>query len=385
VGTIVSAVQAHLMKLLFGIKSLDVPGGGAERVLTIVASGLAERGHDVTVVTFDAPGGSSFYPLNLGVNRICLDIGSVSAATGLKPFLARMSALRRTVRDQRPDVVVGFMHSMFVPLAFSMVGTGTPLVASEHIVPEYYRDRRLQYALFKMACLMATRVTVLSEAVKLGYPRILQKRMIPMPNPVVVYEQCHVDVVAENKSPKIVLSVGRLERQKDHMTLVNAFAAVADQFPDWNVRIVGDGSLRADLEAAISRHGLEGRVALPGSTDRIDREYEQAQLLAVPSRFESFGMVTAEAMAVGLPVLGFVDCPGTNELISHGKNGWLVTPEDAGDRVKAYAAGLSTLLNDGGLRRRLGDGGHRHTRGFDSKSVIDNWQDLLAGAAGGVS
>jgi glycosyltransferase involved in cell wall biosynthesis len=373
------------MKLLFGIKSLDVPGGGAERVLTIVASGLVDRGHDVAVVTFDTPGGASFYPMNQGVRRICLGIGPTAGQTGLPAFLSRLPALRRTVREERPDMVVGFMHSMFVPLAFSMVGAGTPLVASEHIVPAYYTGRRLEYALFQTACLMAKKVTVLSEAVRRTYPRMLQKKMIPMPNPVVVHDNCEVDVVAENRSPKIVLSVGRLEPQKDHMTLVDAFASIAEQFPDWSVRIVGEGSLRAELEAAISRHGLEGRVSLPGSTDRIDHEYAQAQLLAVPSRFESFGMVTAEAMAVGLPVLGFSDCPGTNELVGHDENGCLVTARNDGDRARSFAAGLSALLADGQLRLRLGTAARRDSRRFQSRDVIDSWVRLLEDVAGGAS
>jgi glycosyltransferase involved in cell wall biosynthesis len=364
------------MKLLFAVKTLDVPGGGAERVLTIVASGLAEKGHDVTALTFDRPGGESFYPMGNGVKRTCLGIGPTSRPTRLKPFIARLSVLRRTIREERPDVVVGFMHSMFVPLAISMVGIGTPLVASEHIVPEYYKGRRLEYALFKMACLMARRVTVLSEAVRRSYARILQKRMVPMPNPVVVYQNCDVDVVADKKSPKTVLSVGRLEHQKDHKTLVDAFASIADQFPEWNLRIVGDGSLRGDLEAAVSRYGLEDRVSLPGSTDRIDREYSQAQLMALPSRFESFGMATAEALAVGLPVLGFADCPGTNELIRHDENGWLVGGSGE-DRVRAFADGLAKLMTDDSIRVRLGSAGRQSVDGFAPATVVSKWTRLL--------
>ena len=70
------------MKLLFGIKSMDVAGGGAERVLAIVASGLAKRGHDVSVLSFDAPGGNSFYPLESGVRRICLGMGPTDTSSG---------------------------------------------------------------------------------------------------------------------------------------------------------------------------------------------------------------------------------------------------------------------------------------------------------------
>jgi glycosyltransferase involved in cell wall biosynthesis len=373
------------VKLLFGIKSMDVPGGGAERVLSIVASGLAARGHDVTIVTFDRAGGESFYALDPRIHRVCLGIGPTSGQTGPMAFARRLPALRHVVRKLRPDVVVGFMHSMFVPLGFAMVGTGIPLVASEHIVPEYYRGRGVEFWLFKTGCRLSKRVTVLSRAVRAMYPRGLQKKMVAMSNPVVEYPDCEVDPAGDSVSEKTVLSVGRLEHQKNHATLIEAFATIAGRFPQWRVRIVGDGSLRGSLEATVSRLGLGERVSLPGSTDRIENEYHRAQLLAVPSRFESFGMVTAEAMGVGLPVLGFSDCPGTNELINHNENGWLVTPKDEKDRVVVYAEGLSTLVGDSELRQRLGDAARRSIKGFDSQGVIDNWQALLKDVSGGVS
>jgi glycosyltransferase involved in cell wall biosynthesis len=373
------------MKLLFAIKSLDVPGGGAERVLAIVASGLAARGHDVSVLTFDPPGGRSFYALDASVRRISLGIGPTAGRSGPRAFLERLPALRRTVRGESPDAAIGFMHSMFVPLAFSLLGSGIPLVASEHIVPEYYKGRRTEWTLFVLGCLLSKRVTVLSEAVKQLYPPGLRRRMVPMPNPVVVYDDCTVDPVGADKPRRTVLSVGRLEAQKDHETLVEAFALVADRFPDWELRIVGDGSLRGSLEATISARGLAGRVSLSRPTDRIDAEYGRAQLVAVPSRFESFGMVTAEALAVGLPVLGFADCPGTNELVRHNQNGWLVEVPDGGRRTTSYAEGLSKLMGDAGLRQRLGEAAGRESKAFDPRTVVGKWERLLADVTGGSS
>ncbi len=365
------------MKILFAIKSLDVPGGGAERVLTIVASGLAEKGHEVSVLTFDSGGGKSFYPLHSGVQRISVSLGPTAGPTGFRPFMERLPALRRAVRRERPDVVVGFMHSMFVPLAFATMGTGIPLVASEHIVPQYYRGRGMEYTLFKAGCRLSKRVTVLSEAVRELYPPRLRRKMVPMPNPVVDYQNCVVDPVGAAGQLKTVLSVGRLEHQKDHATWIEAFATIADRFPDWRVRIIGDGSLRGDLESAVNRLGVGERVVLPGSSDRIEEEYARVQLVAVPSRFESFGMVTAEALAVGLPVVGFADCPGTNELIRHDENGWLVGSAGDKDRVEAFAEGLEALMSDPSLRARLGAAGPPSVRDNAPDVVVSGWEDLL--------
>ena len=364
------------MKLLFGIKSMDQPGGGAERVLSVVASGLASRGHDVAVLTFDAPGGRSFYPMDARVRRITLGVGPTDRRTGWNDFRARLVALRRATREENPDAAVGFMHSMFVPLAFATVGLRIPLLASEHIVPEYYRDRRREYGLFVLGCLLSKRVTVLSAAVRDLYPRFLRGRMVAMPNPVVVAAAAATDARGGARATKTVLSVGRLEAQKDHATLIGAFAMIAGRFPEWNVRIVGDGSLRAQLAGKIRDHGLETRVTLAGTTADIGAEYTRADVMAVPSRFESFGMATAEALAAGLPVVGFADCPGTNELVQHGANGWLVDA-GPGDRARAYAEGLSALMGDDALRSRMGHEARHAVARFEPQAIVTNWERLL--------
>ena len=127
------------MKILFAIKTLDDVHGGAERVLADVTSGLAGRGHTVCVLSFDRPGGRAFYPLHKNVKRICAGVGDVKRQASLTDVLARMVVLRKTVMRERPDAVVAFMHSTFVPAAFAMIGTGVPLIASEHIVPDHYK------------------------------------------------------------------------------------------------------------------------------------------------------------------------------------------------------------------------------------------------------
>ena len=76
------------MKLLFVIKFLSVAGGGAERVLTQVASALGSRGHQVSVLTYDAPDTADFYPLSVGVRRLRLGLGKATSQPSLRPSSA---------------------------------------------------------------------------------------------------------------------------------------------------------------------------------------------------------------------------------------------------------------------------------------------------------
>lgn len=362
------------MKYLFAIKGLNAAVGGAERVFCTICSELAVRGHEVVVLTFDQPGGRPFYPLDARIRRIDLGIGDPAAQTGLADFLRRMPALRRAVVAEHPLAVVGFMHSIFVPLAIALAGTSIPLIGSEHIVPEHYKARPLQYALMLAIAPLLCRITVLSEAIRSGYSFLLRKRMISMPNPVT--PPAGQAAPGLEKERYLLLNVARFDEQKDQATLLQAFALLADKHKDWDLKLIGDGQLRPSLEKLVDDLGLEGRVSMPGTTSDIATEYRAADIFVISSRYEAFGLVTAEAMSYGLPAVGFCDCPGTNELIQDGVNGLLAI--GGTDRSASLAAQLDRLMTDPGMRSRLGNGGKSTiSEKFSNELVCDKWETLL--------
>lgn len=365
------------MKLLFAIKRLSSAIGGAERVFCTVCSELAMRGHSVTIVTFDRSGGRSFYPLDARVKRIDLGIGDSAHNARVGETLRRISVLRRVVAYEHPQVVVGFMHSMFVPLAFALVGTTIPVVASEHTVPEHYRTRPLQYASLIAASPILSKVTVLSESIRIRYPAPMRWKMVVMPNPIM--PTIGKANPSAEKARYVLLSVTRLDAQKGQTTLLRAFAHIATAYPDWELRIIGDGPMRHELENLIRDLGLEERVRMPGAKANIGTEYRAADAFVNPSPYEAFGLVTAEAMSYGLPVVGFADCPGTNELIKDNITGLLAA---AGyDRVTSLALELERLLSDPDLRQQLGDAAKSAIdRGPSPQYVCDLWETLLESA-----
>lgn len=362
------------MKLLFAIKTLTATGG-AERVFCTIAGELSRRGHHVAVVTFDHPGTPSFYPLDSGIQRLDLGVGDAGRRARVTETLRRVAALRGVAKSVRPQVAVGFMHSMFVPLALALVGLDISVVGSEHIVPEHYRSRPLELALFLLSSPLLNKVTVLSETIRDRYPGSIRQRMVVMPNPV--SPAFGLARLASNKPRYRLLTVGRLDSQKDQATLINAFALLAAKWPQWDLKIIGEGPLRAELSAQIEALNLANQVTLPGITRDIAEEYRGADIFVLPSRYEALGLVTAEAMSYGLPVVGFADCPGTNELIEDGSSGMLVAQGD--DRAESLARALESLFADAVLRLRMGEAGARAvTRMASVSSVCDRWENLLA-------
>lgn len=322
-------------------------GGGAERVLADITNGLVSRGHDVSIVSFDAPGGTSFYELDNKIDRYQLNIGSTNTPASVLSTIKRIWCLKKTIKDITPHIIIGFMHSMFIPLSIALIGSRIPLVASEHIVPKHYENRRLEFFLWKFALSKAQKTTVVSEQVKQSFPVKHRGGMVVVPNPV--------SVLQGNKSQRVglhktVISVGRLEPQKGHELLLKAFANIIDAHPDWKLSIFGEGILRPQLEELISDLNICDKVELPGVSHNIHEEYGKASLFVMPSFYESFGLTTAEALAHNLPVIAFGDCQGVNEMVEDGYNGLLVFSYD--DRITGLTAALEKVMSDQELLRQ---------------------------------
>jgi glycosyltransferase involved in cell wall biosynthesis len=360
------------LKIIFAIKALNDVNGGAERVIVTVASGLADLGHEVSILTFDHSDGTPFYPLSQKVSRICLDIGNVQQNTNVSETLARIKSIRTTLKREQPDVAVPFMHSMIVPMALASFGLGITLIGSEHITPDHYKTRKFEFFLFVLASCFVKRITVLSEHIKKTYPWVLRRKMVPIPNPVLSPSKEFKRT--NNRSRKIILNIGRLVQQKDQATLIKAFALLSVDFLDWDLRIVGEGTLRTKLEELVVKLSIESRVLLPGSIEKIEAEYFNADIFVISSGYESFGLVTAEAMACGLPCIGFADCPGTNELINHGVTGLLAkglsNPSSLADTMREAITNYQAMIEMAVLARQ-------DIQKFGADSVVEIWDDQL--------
>lgn len=361
------------MKLL-AIKGLSRPGGGAERVLVDIANGLTLRGHEIGIISYDRPTQQSFYQLDHHIEWYRLGIGRTDQPATLTETVLRIAALRRTILPLKPEIVVGFLHSVFIPLGIALLGTRIPVVASEHTAPAHYATRPLQRAMLHLTPCITSHMTVVSDQILSLYPQSHHHRLSVLPNPVHVAVSSRADVRGPDDKPKVLLCVGRLAAQKDHATLIAAFARIADDLPDWNLHIVGEGELRPELMIQINDLGLSHRIFLPGATADVYAHYASAQLFVLPSLYETLGLVAIEALAHGLPVIGFADCPGVNQLVIPGYNGALVSGED---RITSLAQTMKILMSNARLREKLVQPGSAIPNECRLESVLDRWEMMF--------
>ncbi|WMS44106.1 glycosyltransferase family 4 protein [Acuticoccus sp. MNP-M23] len=161
-------------------------------------------------------------------------------------------------------------------------------------------------------------------------------------------------VESHPQTPPVIAVVGSLTPRKGHDVLIEALAQLRGLA--WTCEIVGGthdgGAVRRALEDAIAAHALSDRVALRGALDEdaLLALYGRASVFALATHYEGFGMVFAEAMAAGLPVVGTTG--GAVPDVVPPDAGILVPPGDA----EAFAAALRTILTDPPLRDRLADG-----------------------------
>ena len=191
-----------------------------------------------------------------------------------------------------------------------------------------------------------------------------------MPNPLMT-----VPTTLPTLDERTVVTLRRLSHDKGIDMLLEAWALVGPQYPDWSLKVFGSGPDEPALRAQARELGLDDTRIFQGRTDDIDAALSTASIYALPSREEGFPIAVMEAMAYGLPTVAFDCAPGIRELIDDEVSGGLVvTPGN----VPGMANGLERLMKDRDLRDRLGEAGRQSVRRFSPDSVIDRWEALFA-------
>lgn len=359
----------------------SLSGGGAERVTATLANHWAQQGWLVTIVTA-AGVERDFYELDERVERIALECDATSANTwqALGNNFRRIRALRRILKEHRPDAAVAMMTTANAVLAWASLGLPVVTVGSERTYPPamplgraWSMVRRWSYP--HLSALVAqTRQSAAWLQGNAPAPRIA---VIPNPVrfPLPAHEPRLSPTVAREGTgcSRLLMAVGRLGEEKRFDRLLDAFASVSQAHPDWMLVILGEGRQRASLEDQITSLGLGERVRLPGAVGNVGEWYEAADIYSLTSRFEGFPNTLIEALAHGLPAVA-VDCEtGPREILRHEVDGLLVPQDDQKGLVEA----LDRIMGDPELRARLAERAVEAQGRFAVSSVAVRWEQLF--------
>jgi len=365
------------LRVLWVLPSLA--GGGAERAVATLLTHLDRASVQPHLALFRAEG-----PFLAAVaNQVPLT--DLSASHRLDPRL--MINLAQTLRRLKPAVTVAVLRycSLLTTLAYLLAGRPGRLVINEQNHPSQemalYGGAWFKRPVMRWAYQRADRVVAISKGIRtdlIDNFGITAGRVTIISNPVadaavrrLGQGEAHHPWLA-GPHP-VLVSVGRLHPQKGFDLLLQALARLQAVEPEARLIIVGEGPQRTFLEQEIQRLGLAERVALVGFQDNPYRYMAHATLFVLPSRYEGFGIVLAEALTLGVPVVA-TDCPGgVAEVLAGGQAGVLVP---VGDET-ALAGALQRLMEDEALQNRLRRAGPAQAQKYAARTVAQDYTKLL--------
>ena len=360
------------MQLTLVIHSLT--SGGAERVVSIMANYWAAKDWTVTLLTMVDESVPPFYNLDARIKYVPLGIAKSSPdpIRALLNNIKRIGTLRSSIIEHKPDAVISFMDTTNVLTLIATWGLNIPVIVDEQIHPAMLSCGRSWEVLRQWTYPRASRVVAITaRALSYFSPQIqLRGCVIPNPSPSVDIHEHSSGKVLDKPS---LIAVGRLEEQKGFDLLLQAFAKLKDRYPEWKLIVLGEGSLRSELESLRNQLGLAERVDFRGVVKNPHDFLKQADIFVMSSRFEGFPNALCEAMACGLPVIS-TDCPsGPREIIREDIDGILVPNED----VSALAAAMERLMCGEEERKRLAARAPEVTERFSLEKVMGMWEALI--------
>lgn len=189
-----------------------------------------------------------------------------------------------------------------------------------------------------------------------------------MPNPVLARPASP----AELSTPSVI-TLGRLAPEKNYRALIDAFALLAEDYPEWVLKIFGDGPMEAELRSYVRDVDLADRVLLMGGTDEVEKELLNSSIFALSSYAEGLPTAMLEAISCGVPCVSFDCSPGIREIITDGHNGIVVPPGSVAD----LADGLRRLIASPQLRRSMGAAAYESAARYSADRVLDMWDELF--------
>jgi glycosyltransferase involved in cell wall biosynthesis len=358
----------------------SLAGGGAERVIVLMANELAARGHDVTLLTWNGtgPNGALRSPQ---VQLVDFDYPIIDGGFGKPATVKGLWRMGGVIRRCNPEIVYSGPEfaNLVMACALYLAGSRAAFFPSFHAAADLADDgigSRLAIMLRALIARRATRAIAVSagvgrEVAASGFPQ-RKVAVINNPLPFALGQETGVHdwqaALAAMGDGPVIATAGRFVAVKDHRTLLDAFSRLLARRPARLV-LFGDGPLGPELRAHAEALGIAGRVLFPGYVSEPAACYAAADLFVLSSTSEGFGNVLIEAMAAGVPVVS-TDAPhGPREILADGDYGALVPVGDADALARAMAEMLDHPTAAAKLRHRAAD--------FSIERIGDQYEALL--------
>lgn len=360
------------MRIVINIRHF-IHKGGAERTSARLVSYLVEKGNEVLIVTDDyikdRPPPYEI-PNKIEVYRKTLN-------------LSNLNEIKEKIKNFNPDVgFIFYWDSAFI-MQYLTLENICPIGAQEctnpvRIIENISTSENVEsiQEAFKLREAFMANIHVVRLVMKSYEKSVphLNKNIFGFPN--AYYETKKTANLTPQKGRKRIISIGGLKAEnKNGLTLVEAFCKIAKKYPDWDLHFFGGRALFSNAQKLASEYRCKDQILSTAHVEDIASEYSKSQIHAIPSYHEGCPNALCEAMTHGLPSVGFADCPGVNELIVNGKNGFLVERYNG---VENLSLALEKLILDEELRVSFGEQALKESKLlFDPDKIFSKWVKIF--------
>lgn len=374
------------MKIVYCLNSIRYLGG-IQKVTVVKANALSEiPGNEVYIVVTDNKEGVFTEPLSPKVHLIDLDVNYYQDDWQSKwhvlkgIFIKRrehQKRLKAVLKEVQPDVVisVGQSEKNMIP---SIKGKWTKI--REFHFTKNYRKMQAKTIFDKVLANLGDWYDYFVFKTN-GYDRIVvlthedaEKNWKGYTNVSVIPNPCTFQTTQiSSTTSKKVISVGRLNMQKNYASLIRAFKQVVNKHSDWTLEIYGDGPLKMEHKRLVAQLSLQNNVFLKGFSSDVAKELSSSSIFVLSSIFEGFPLVLIEAMSCGLPVVSYTCPTGPKDMITEGKDGFLVPVNDE----NGLAEQICRLIEDDVLRVEMGRNALQKAEDYQIESISTQWMELF--------
>ena len=344
--------------------------GGAEKMLTFVANQLSYKGHEILIINLD-----SVPDYVNGFRRSVSDkIMIYTLDKSISGHINKIKKILEIAKSIMADVLIGFTE--YPNLYAEIVGTllHIPSIMSERGDPFQTNGRSSIKNRISAAIVGFSKGGVFqTEGAKAFYSKGLQRRGIVIPNPIFITGSLS-DVPFEQRENTVV-SVGRLDNvQKRYDVMLKAFAIFSKKFPEYKLKIYGDGEDKIQIENWAKEYGITDKVLLMGIVKNPMHEIAKDKIFLITSDYEGISNSLLEAMAVGLSCVSTDHTPGGARLLINNQENGLLAP--MGDE-KALADCLIRYATDENLAKKCGLNAKDVVNRFSPEKIISDWENYI--------
>lgn len=366
------------MKIVILVHNLT--GGGAERVAALWATGFANRGHNVTVLTTEKTKQSVAYDISQSVDVKC--IGLIVHNYYLRGLLKKLGILRlyyknklnRHLHNINPDVCIGVLSKYALDAYNCTRDLQCKIINTEHNAydrPEFLNTRPDIIKMKFETNRIFDKVTVLTQADTL-VPGVPKENMVVLPNPLTFEPVTRIP-----KKENIILATGRLDawEVKGFDNLIKAWGGIAKRYPEWKLIIAGTGTedSKKYLMKLSDNANLEEQISFVGFCSNIIDYYRKASVFVLSSRYEGFGMALTEAMSQGCACIACDFNGRQREIIQNEDQGLICS----NDNYVELSTAISRMIEDNEYRENCRYNAVERSKFYMIEKTIDRWEKIL--------